>query len=100
MPSGKTEAVRFCAACGSRVFTEASPERITLRPGTLDDASWVTPVAQYWTRSAHAWALFDGLLSYESQSEDYADVAKAWLTVGLRFVVSTPGGASTGEPPS
>jgi hypothetical protein len=44
----------FCAECGIRIYHE--PQRmagaaLNIKPGTLDDTSWLSPVAQAWTPS-------------------------------------------------
>jgi hypothetical protein len=49
---------QFCSACGSPVVSlaEAAPDVAYIKAGTLDDASWVQPVAEVWTRSAQPWS--------------------------------------------
>ena len=79
--SGAVIPQRFCAKCGVRVFTEppGGPHSLTLRPGTLDDASWVHPVAAFWTKSAQHWMTFEGdQLLYETNPTDFAPVMRAW----------------------
>jgi hypothetical protein len=48
----------FCSACGSPIvsYVEAMPELAFVKAGTLDDASWLTPDVEVWTRSAQPWA--------------------------------------------
>jgi hypothetical protein len=48
----------FCSACGSPVFSIAAvaPELALIKAGTLDDASWVEPAVEAWTRSAQPWS--------------------------------------------
>ena len=59
--SGSTMHRRFCARCGTPVFTEAEPRphHISVRVGTLDDPNLAAPAAIIWTKSAPAWACFD-----------------------------------------
>ena len=47
----------FCSACGSPLFSVAAvaSEVAYLKAGSLDDASWVEPVAEVWTSSAQPW---------------------------------------------
>jgi hypothetical protein len=47
----------FCTACGAPVFSHAAvmPEVVFLKAGSLDDASWVQPSVEAWTRSAQPW---------------------------------------------
>ena len=63
------ETVRsFCSACGSPVFSEAAvmPEVTFIKAGSLDDASWVRPVAEAWTSSAQPWTPpFEGTVRME-----------------------------------
>ena len=48
----------FCSACGSPVFSVAAvlPELAFIKAGSLDDASWLEPAVEVWTRSAQPWA--------------------------------------------
>ena len=54
---GKTER-NFCSACGSPLFSIAAvaPELALIKAGSLDDASWVEPAAEFWTSSAQPWS--------------------------------------------
>jgi hypothetical protein len=49
---------RFCSACGSPIFStiESMPGVAFLKAGTIDDASWIEPTVEIWTRSAQPWA--------------------------------------------
>ena len=51
--SGNGKAMHFCPECGAMIFARAAarPGLVSLRPGTLDDTSWVTPQAHIWTKS-------------------------------------------------
>jgi hypothetical protein len=53
---GETER-SFCTNCGAPVFSIAAvmPEVAFLKAGSLDDASWVQPQVEAWTRSAQPW---------------------------------------------
>jgi hypothetical protein len=58
----------FCSVCGSPVFsiTPVMPDLVFVKAGSLDDASWLEPGAEVWTRSAQPWApRFEGLASLE-----------------------------------
>jgi hypothetical protein len=48
----------FCSACGSPIvsFAAAAPELAFLKAGTLDEASWLEPVVEVWSRSAQPWS--------------------------------------------
>jgi hypothetical protein len=47
----------FCGECGGRVFGQrrGRPDIVFVRAGTLDDTSWVRPVAHVYLRSAQPW---------------------------------------------
>jgi hypothetical protein len=58
----------FCSTCGSPVFSFAAvmPEVAFIKAGSLDDASWLKPVAEAWTTSAQPWApRFEGTMQLE-----------------------------------
>jgi hypothetical protein len=59
--SGSVMHRRFCARCGTPVFTEAEPRPhlIGVRVGALDDPNLAAPEAIIWAKSAPAWACFD-----------------------------------------
>ena len=59
--SGSTMHRRFCARCGTPVFSEAEqrPDHIFVRVGTFDDPNLAAPSAAIWTKSAPVWACFD-----------------------------------------
>jgi hypothetical protein len=48
---------RFCPKCGSQILSvlAEAPEITWLKAGSLDDASWVSPIMEAWTGSAHPW---------------------------------------------
>jgi hypothetical protein len=53
---GNTER-NFCSACGSPLFSlsAVAPQLAFIKAGTLDDASWLEPAVEVWTRSAQPW---------------------------------------------
>ena len=85
LPDGAKNVSWLCAACHSRIHTrrEGRPT-LNLRAGTLDDTSWVRPVAQMWVSSAQPWAIVPGILTYEEQPTDFAAV----LAAGRRSAVA------------
>ena len=101
LPSGRRSTVRFCGACGTRLFSESSETSVTIRPGTLDDTRWLKPSAQFWTRSAQGWACIEGVPSYEEQSDGFAEPVRAWRKQGVTFVTAEAADrlAPGGEPP-
>jgi hypothetical protein len=69
----KTMECWFCADCGTRLYHVpggASYPNRNVKPGTLDDTSWLAPATHFWTRSAQQWVVIsDGVTSYETQPE-------------------------------
>lgn len=49
----------FCRDCGTRIHHVASrvPHLVSLKPGTLDDTSWLEPEFHVFTRSAQPWVV-------------------------------------------
>lgn len=69
---------RICAKCGTRLWSEpqSRPGLAVVRPGTLDDTSWLRPAAHFWTRSAQPWFVFpEGVPRYETQPKDIPELS-------------------------
>jgi len=69
----KTMECWFCPACGTRLYHmpggAAYPNR-NVKPGTLDDATWLVPAIHFWTRSAQRWVtIAEDAVRYETQPE-------------------------------
>lgn len=80
-PTGKQLVCEFCSRCGTRVFHQMADQRETMsiKPGTLDTALNLAPVAQIWTSSARSWVqLPAGLLSYPGNPPSFDDIFAAW----------------------
>jgi len=80
-----TQRNRSCVDCCTRLWSEGRslPEFVTLRPGTLDETSWLSPVAHIWTVSKQPWVeIPEGVLRYERGVDDYAEVVRAWKQRG------------------
>jgi hypothetical protein len=68
--SGRTLSCHFCPECGTRIYHVPSYLRgvINLKPGTLDDTSWLQPKVHAWTSSKQGWvALPEHVLLHERQ---------------------------------
>jgi hypothetical protein len=78
--SGAIHTQHFCEHCLSRLYTEprAHPGIVYLRPGTLDDTSWIKPVAQIWTQSEQPWAHVEGLQAFEQAPADWSELIEAY----------------------
>lgn len=78
---GRLKHNKFCGECGVRIWTEFSklPQILNVKPGTLDDAKWLNPVAHIWVRSKQPWVpIPDGVLSFDTQPADFGVVLKAF----------------------
>ncbi|MEO1148270.1 MAG: GFA family protein [Cyanobacteria bacterium J06638_22] len=72
--SGREVHCLFCGECGTRLFHNPSRNsKITnVKPGTLDDTSWLSPVGNLWTRNAQKWiSLSEKMLNYETQPSNF-----------------------------
>lgn len=52
--SGREKTCTFCPECGVRIYNRTSA-LMSVKAGTLDDTSWLTPDAHYWTKRQHPW---------------------------------------------
>jgi hypothetical protein len=79
--SGADVFCRFCADCGTRILhgKDTRPEYVNIKPGTLDDTSWLRPVAQIWTSRAQPWIDFgDQFLTYPEQPPQAEPMWERW----------------------
>ncbi len=70
-----------CPDCSTWLWGEPEriPQVVILRPSTLDDRSWLDPVAHIWVRSAQPWIrLPEGSLIFEGQPPDDLELVRAW----------------------
>lgn len=68
--SGRNLGNFFCPVCGTRIYTKPTfiPGIVNLKPGTLDDTSWLRPELHAWTGSRQHWfELPEGLTQFEGQ---------------------------------
>jgi len=82
LSDGRTKQGMMCANCGTKLWSESMRNRdfLIIRPGSLDDRSWIEPVAHIWTRSAHSWFRFPpGAKLFETQpAEAWKELFKLW----------------------
>ena len=75
--SGREVSCWFCGECGTRLFHNPTrnPKITNIKPGTLDDTSWLKPVGNLWTRSSQKWVvLSEQMLNYEEQPRDFVQL--------------------------
>jgi hypothetical protein len=69
LPSEQDMLCEFCAQCGTRVYHTSDSNRaagtLSIKPGTLDDTSWLKPFAHLWTDRAQRWVtILPGQIKY------------------------------------
>ncbi len=75
--NGRVVKISFCKNCGIRLFHEPSrnPKIINVKPGTLDDTSWVEPMGHLWLDSAQPWFQAPaGVLHYSGQPATFDEL--------------------------
>jgi hypothetical protein len=87
-PKGVQVTSRFCGDCGGRLYGERAtrPEIVNVRAGTLDDTSWMLPVAHLYSRSAQPWV--EPAVNadcYETQPENLTAPMAAWRAAWPEF---------------
>lgn len=55
--SGRNAICAFCSECGVRIYHEYElfEGMLSVKPGTLDDTSFLRPTVQVWTVRKHSW---------------------------------------------
>jgi hypothetical protein len=69
--SGNEVTGEFCLECGVRIyhFLKSVPDVLSLKPGTLDDTSWLRPSHFIWMKSAQGWVpVPNGVKALEGQT--------------------------------
>lgn len=85
--SGREIEDSVCPACRTPTLSRApvAPEYMSLRAGTLDDASWVVPIAQTWVESAIPWAVIPGVRKVDWPAFDFVALGRDWAASAPRF---------------
>jgi hypothetical protein len=81
LPDGRDRRVHRCSGCNVALWhvSRRFPDFLNLQPGTLDDTSWLRPVAHIWTRSRQPWIVIPAeALSYDEHPDDILALAWAW----------------------
>jgi hypothetical protein len=83
--SGTPTRCLFCGICGARLYhlPERNQQVAVVKPGTLDDISWLKAVGHIWTASAQPWVEIPaGTVNFPRQPPDFAALAAAWQARG------------------
>lgn len=68
--AGRGKLGAFCPRCGTRIYhkPEIRPGSVSIKPGTLDDTSWLKPDMHIWTSSRQPWVVIpEGVETHEKQ---------------------------------
>jgi hypothetical protein len=78
----------FCGDCGGRIYGErvGRPQSINIRAGTLDDTTWLVPVAHMFMKSAQPWVLpAANAECHEIGPGDFRPLAAVWRSMWPDF---------------
>ena len=81
LSDGRELREKFCGECSTRLWGEPPKfhQIVVIRPGTLDDTTWLRPIGHIWTRSAQPWvSIPNDTLNFERQPENTMVLIKAW----------------------
>ncbi|MGZ5870506.1 MAG: GFA family protein [Bradyrhizobium sp.] len=79
--SGFESTYWFCGDCGGRVYgqRDSRPDIIAVRAGTLDDTSWLRPIAHVYLRSAQAWERIpNNAEGFEVMPKEFWSLSEKW----------------------
>jgi hypothetical protein len=72
---------RFCGNCGGGIASEKNsrPDTTTVRAGTLDNTSWMRPIAHVHLRHAQAWQRIpNNTVCFEIMPSDLESLSSKW----------------------
>ena len=79
---GSAKICAFCPECGCRIYhaLEDSDGVLSLKAGSLDDKSILTPIAHIWTKRAHDWLALEqsGARCYDTEPDSFDEIVDAW----------------------
>lgn len=79
---GAIKRCSFCPDCGTRIMHATDDPRasVSIKAGSLDDTSWLQPIAHIWLRSAQPWVPIDRSATrcYEREPENGDELAELW----------------------
>lgn len=79
---GRIKRCSFCPDCGSRIMhaSDDPQKSVSIKAGSLDDTSWLKPVAHIWLQSAQPWLALerDQLHCFEREPDNEAQLQQQW----------------------
>ena len=81
LSDGRELREKFCGECSTRLWGEPPKfhQIVVIRPGTLDDTTWLRPIGHIWTRSAQPWvSIPKDTVNFEGQPDDPMVLINAW----------------------
>lgn len=81
LSDGRVKTGKACPKCSVRLWGEPMkvPQIAIVQPGTLDDTSWIRPVAHIWTRSAMPGTAFEpGAVKFEQMAGSFDALIQLW----------------------
>jgi hypothetical protein len=84
--SGGSVVCAFCGTCGSRLYhaSDHESDTISVKAGSLDDLTGLTPIGHIWTKSAQPWvplAALPGDLRHETEPARFDAYVGLWSSV-------------------
>ena len=82
--SGRTVRMLGCTGCGTKIWNVplATPEYLVIKPGTLDNISWIKPIGAIWTASRAPWVELDAdAPNFPGQPPSRQPLIDAWQAV-------------------
>lgn len=81
---GSIKRCAFCPTCGSRIMhgSDDPDEAVSIKAGSLDDTSWLQPVAHIWLRSAQPWIQVDRnqYRCFDEEPDNEDELRRLWQT--------------------
>ena len=91
--SGRPKHCAFCGECGTRLYHAGAGRSsiLSIKAGSLDDTSSLTPTCHLWTRSAQPWVapLLQDAVCFEKEP-DSDETLRAQLRAAAAANASTP----------
>ena len=80
--SGRPKHCAFCGECGARLYHAGDGERapLSVKAGSLDDTSVLSPTCHLWTKSAQPWTapVRESTVCYEAEPESDEALRAQW----------------------